>query len=133
MAVPKRAPHGSFLWEQLAEWAVQQDWLTGLRVKSCSNWPSWKRGAIGDEFLFAKRTKQTSFIWDNVCWYRVEFVDVDLTLLVSLGAHEHRSADQQDVGVRVPVYVNGLQDAAKIGTDLHTQKRSTVTATILKE
>lgn len=40
--------------------------------------------------------------------YLLEFVDVDLTLLVSLRAHEHRSADQQDVGVRVPVHVNGL-------------------------
>lgn len=58
-----------------------------------------------------------------VSWYLVEFVDVDLTLLVSLCAHEHRSADQQDVGVRVPVHVNGLQDAAEVGTDLHTQIR----------
>lgn len=69
----------------------------------------------------------------RVCWYLVEFVDVDLTLLVSLGAHEHRSANQQDVSVRIPVYVNGLQDAAKIGTNLHTQKRPAVTAKELKE
>lgn len=50
--------------------------------------------------------------------YRVQFVDVDQTLFVSLGAHEHRSADQQDVGVRIPVHIHSLQDAAKVGTDL---------------
>ncbi len=44
MAVPKRAPQGSFLLtllQLLWEWAVQQVWFTGFSVISCSNSPSW--------------------------------------------------------------------------------------------
>lgn len=41
MAVPKRAPQGSFLLWQLSERAAQQDWLTGFKVNWCSNWPFW--------------------------------------------------------------------------------------------
>lgn len=50
--------------------------------------------------------------------YLVELVDVDLTLLVSFRAHVHRGANQEEVGVRVSVHIQGLQDAAEVGADL---------------
>lgn len=50
--------------------------------------------------------------------YLVEFVDVDLSLLVSFCAHVHRSSDQEDVRVGISIHVNSLQDAAEVGTNL---------------
>lgn len=64
---------------------------------------------------FNKRSKSNGFYFS----YPVEFVDVDLTLFVSLCAHEHGSSDQEDVRVGVPVHVDCLQDAAIVGADLH--------------
>lgn len=48
----------------------------------------------------------------------IEFVDVDLTLFVSLWTHIHGSSNQKDVSVTVTVDVMCLEDAAKIGANL---------------
>jgi len=48
----------------------------------------------------------------------LEFVDVDLSLLVSFRAHIHRSADQEEIRVGICIHVDSLQDAAEVGTDL---------------
>lgn len=112
-AVPKRAPHGSFLFPQLSEWAVQQDWLTGFKVNWCSNWPSWlwRRGETAGWFPSGVSRRQKLYL--------LESVDVDLSLLVSLCAHEHRRSDQQEVCEGIAVDIQRLQHAAEVGADLH--------------
>lgn len=54
--------------------------------------------------------------------YLLECVDVDLSLLVSLCAHEHRSSNQEEIRVGIPIDIDGLQDAAKVGTNLRTSQ-----------
>lgn len=122
MAVPKRAPHGSFLLVQSVEWAEQQDWLTGFKVNSYSNWWSWEKKKVDATWESSQRKvwifhgKTHSHLFSIP--YLVEFVNIDLSLLISLRAHVHRSADQEEVGVRIPVHIDGLQDAAEVRTDL---------------
>lgn len=114
MAVPKRAPQGSFSFRHLSERAVQQDWLTGFNVNWCSNWPFW----------FRKRRERMRASPGSLPTgprprlYLTEFVDVDLPLLVSLCAHEHRSSDQEEICEGVVVDVQRLQHAAEVGPDL---------------
>lgn len=54
--------------------------------------------------------------------YLVECVDVDLSLLVSFCAHEHRSSNQEEIRVGVAVHIDSLQDAAEVGTNLRTSQ-----------
>lgn len=51
--------------------------------------------------------------------YLLESVDVDLPLLVSLRAHEHRRSDQEEVREGIAVDIQRLQHAAEVGADLH--------------
>lgn len=72
-----------------------------------------------------KNINNTSFFKDHL--YLVEFVDVDLSLLVSFCAHVHWSSNQEDVGVGITIHVHRLQDAAKVGTNLkHRGQKSSV-------
>lgn len=50
--------------------------------------------------------------------YLRESVDVDLPLLVSLRAHEHRRSDQEEVREGIAVDIQRLQHAAEVGADL---------------
>lgn len=51
----------------------------------------------------------------------IEFVDIDLTLFISLWAHVHRSSYQKNVCVIVTVDVMRLENTAEIWTDLRTR------------
>lgn len=53
----------------------------------------------------------------------IEFVDVDLTLFVSLWTHIYGSSDQKDVSVIVTVNVMCLEDAAEIRADLRKARQ----------
>lgn len=114
MAVPKRAPQGSFLFPQVSERAVQQDWLTGFRVNWRSNWPFWRIGR-GEGRRVGPGSLQTG---TRRSAYLLEPVDVHLPLLVSLRAHEHGSSHQEEVCEGIPVHVQRLQHAAEVGADL---------------
>lgn len=48
----------------------------------------------------------------------LEPVDVDLPLLIFVWAHEHRRSDQEEIREGIPVHVQRLQHAAKVGPDL---------------
>lgn len=134
MAVPNRAPHGSFLLVQPAVWGVQHDWFIGFKVNSCLNL-SFCNGAKKkqrldhhhyERWLSVQRShckflqKSDKKISGGTCFlYLTEFVDVNSSLLILFWAHVHWSSNQEQVCVGIVIHVDSLQDTAEVGSNLH--------------